>query len=97
MRKSTPITNISEINIRIAEIKELAGNKTLLSVPTIFLAICGPIRPRKKKFPPKATEAEEMATAQKAMIMNSFFTFTPIPLAISYPYLWHLKFWIYSR
>lgn len=72
IKKSTPITNMSATKIKIAEIIELAGNKILLSVPTIFLAICGPIKPKKKKLPPNATEAEDIATAQNEIIINLF-------------------------
>ena len=83
IKKSTPITSISAKRIKVAETKEAAGNNTLVSVPTNFLAIWGPISPKKKKFPPKATDAEDIATAQNAIIINSFVTLIPTPFAIS--------------
>ena len=81
---STPIINISATNIIIAEQVPLAKNKTRVSTPTSFLAICGPIKPRKKKFPPKATEALLMAIAPIANITKSLLVLTPIPFATSY-------------
>ena len=83
----TPITSISATKIIIAEQIPLAKNKTRLSTPTSFLAICGPIKPKKKKFPPKATDALLIAIAPIAKVTKSTFVLTPIPFATSYPIL----------
>ena len=53
--------------------------------------MCGPISPRKKKFPPKATEEEDNATAQNDKNTNCRPTFTPSPRATSYPMLMTLS------
>ena len=60
-----------------------AGIRYRVSVPTILRAICGPISPKKKKFPPNATEADDIPTAKKASNANETFTFTPNPVAMS--------------
>ena len=64
-----------------------AGISTRASVPTNFRAICDPMSPRKKKFPPNATADDERATAQKDKKTNCLPTFTPSPRATSYPML----------
>ena len=80
-------TKVSATNTITAEIIPDAINKNLLSQPIIFLAICGPIRPKKKKFPPNATEDDDNAIAENDKNKNSFLTLTPKPFAISYPKL----------
>ena len=80
---STPITSMSLTKIKIEEMKVADGIKNLASEPTIFLAIWGPINPKKKKLPPNATEALDIATADIVKITNSFLISTPIPLAMS--------------
>ena len=58
-----PCTIMSASSTMTAAIMPEAGSRTRASVPTSLRAICGPISPRKKKFPPKATDADDSATA----------------------------------
>ena len=61
----------------IADTTPAVGIRILESVPTIFLAIWGPINPKKKKFPPKATTPEHITTDVVAKYKNFFSIFTP--------------------
>ena len=59
-RKSSDFTRISASNTMIPAAAPAAGISTRASVPTNFRAICGPMSPRKKKFPPNTTADEEV-------------------------------------
>ena len=82
-RNFNPDPNAFATTTIIDETAPVVGIKTLESVPTIFLAICGPINPRKKKFPPKATTPDEITTDIAAKKKNFFSIFTPSAFAVS--------------
>lgn len=65
---------VSDINKRSVPTKADTGNNNLCFGPTIFLAICGEIRPKKEIVPATEVATPANATAKKISIRRAFST-----------------------
>lgn len=73
---------VSASNIIIAATSDAQTSSSLWFGPTNLLAMWGAIIPMKKKFPPKATLAEDRATATNVSFINWDLTGSPSPVAV---------------